>query len=423
MVGSALLSLLLVGLGPGPGLPDDRGDDGPPAPQAGGEGVPPVLVVMADDIGWELFRQARTPNLDQLAARGTTFTRFWATPKCGPTRASLLTGRFHFRIGDGNGEAARQHRNRSLGLEEPYLPRTLGTEGTAAFGKWHLSSSDPLHPNRAGFEHFAGTLGNLNGSAYDSWPRIENGEEENCTGYATTVTTDDALASDAWFKYVAYHAAHTPFHDPPAELAPGTELDGTPEVQVLAMVEALDTELGRLFAAHEDGYVFFLTDNGTTGLVDGGKGTLQDEGIAVPLIVRGPGVREGVESDALVNVVDLYATICELRGIEPPAEAEDSVSFAGALRGEPGNRAWNYTCLFREKTPNRRTEAVRTTDYKLIFSGDLIRINRPEPSGARRLFRMPGEVLIPFGEWSEEDRAAQAVLDEIRLSLRLELDR
>lgn len=411
MIRWTLLCLSLLA----PGVPARIG-----TPQEPREAPPGILIVVADDIGWELLERAPTPNLDRLAAEGTTFTRFWATPKCGPTRAALLTGRFHFRVGDGNGEAARQHRNRSLGLDEPYLPRTLGTTDTAAFGKWHLSSSERDHPNLAGFEHFAGTLGNLNGSAYRDWPRVVDGVEATCTDYATTVVTDDAIASQATFEYVAYHAAHTPFHDPPKALAPTAVLDGSPEAQIVAMVEALDTELGRLLAAHADDYVFFLTDNGTTSLVDGGKGTLSEEGIRVPLIVRGPDVPRGATSDALVNVVDLYATVCELRGVEVPAAAEDSVSFVEALRGGPGPRTWNYACLFRENTPNRRTEALSNRDYKLLFRGENLRAGRPEPPSARKLYRMPGEELIAREDWGDAERAAAEELEALRQSLRIE---
>ncbi|MEE8467581.1 MAG: sulfatase-like hydrolase/transferase, partial [Planctomycetota bacterium] len=158
-------------------------------------GAPPqVLVVLVDDLGWELFRSAPTPHLDAMAAQGVTFTNFWSAPKCGPTRASLLTGRFHFRIGDG--EMARRHGRRSLGLNELLLPEVLGPELCAAFGKWHLSS-DPEHPNHSGFAHFAGTLDNLNNQSYSSWRKIVDGEQATSRTYPTTDVTNDAIASDA----------------------------------------------------------------------------------------------------------------------------------------------------------------------------------------------------------------------------------
>lgn len=382
---------------------------GSPEPSAGAP--PQVLVVLVDDLGWELFRSAPTPHLDAMAAQGVTFTQFWSAPKCGPTRASLLSGRFHFRIGDG--EMARRHGRRSLGLDELLLPEVLGPELCAAFGKWHLSSG-PEHPNQSGFGHFAGTLDNLNKQSYSSWSKIVDGQQSLSQVYPTTDVTNDAIASDAAFKYVCYHAPHTPFHDPPPDLTPtvlreareAREARGArgaggagqgagepdPEHQVRAMVEALDTEIGRLLAAHPDALVIFLSDNGTTSKLGGEKGEVSERGINVPLIVRGPGVQRGVISDALVSVVDLFATVCELRGIAPPSEAEDSVSFAGVLRGEPGLRKWNYSCIFPHTTPGRRTHAIRDADYKLVVHYDR----------SRHLFAMPGEIPIDLATASNE---------------------
>ncbi len=158
------------------------------------------------------------------------------------------------------------------------------------------------------------------------------------------------------------------------------------------MVEALDTEIGRLLAEHPEAVVIFLSDNGTTSKLGGEKGEVSEGGINVPLIVRGPGVQRGVISDALVSVVDLYATVCELRGVALPSEAEDSVSFAGVLRGEPGLREWNYSCIFPHNTPGRRTHAIRDADYKLV-----VRYDR-----SRHLFAMPGEIPIDLATASNE---------------------
>lgn len=352
-------------------------------------GPPTVLVIVIDDLGWPLLERAPTPRLDELAAEGVTFRNLWAAAKCGPTRASLLTGRFHFRIGDG--EIARRHRNRSMRLEELLLPEAFGSERSAAFGKWHLST-EPKHPNDSGFGHFAGSLGNLNGSSYTSWPKVVDGLEFTCSRYATTDVTDDAIASDAEFEWVAYHAVHTPFHDPPRDLAPTAERDGTPEGMLPAMTEALDTEIGRLVDAHPGALVFVVGDNGTTSLAGGSKGTVREEGINAPLIVKGPGISRGLVVEDLVHVVDLFATICDLRGIETPREAEDSISFAPVLRGERGAREWNYSCLFWEATPGRRIHAVRDAEYKLIVNYDR----------SEELYSMPGEVPVKIDAQTRE---------------------
>src|SRR6185295_5330950 len=60
------------------------------------KGRPNVVVVLVDDMGWSDIGpyggEIPTPNLDALAARGVRFTQFYSTPRCSPSRASLLTG-------------------------------------------------------------------------------------------------------------------------------------------------------------------------------------------------------------------------------------------------------------------------------------------------------------------------------------------
>ena len=67
---------------------------------------PNVVVVLVDDMGWSdigpFGSEIATPNLDALAARGVRFTQFYATPRCSPTRASLLTGLYSHQAGMGH---------------------------------------------------------------------------------------------------------------------------------------------------------------------------------------------------------------------------------------------------------------------------------------------------------------------------------
>lgn len=130
-----------------------------------------------------------------------------------------------------------------LALEEVTLAEVL-PERVDAFGKWHLSF-DKHDPNLQGFAHFAGSLSNLNGTGkgYYDWRRTVDGKTRRELRYATTVTTDDAMASDAPVRYVAYHAIHAPWEKPPG---------GTAESDVgraLEMLAHLDAQLGRLLAS------------------------------------------------------------------------------------------------------------------------------------------------------------------------------
>src|SRR6185503_17575778 len=67
---------------------------------------PNVVVILVDDMGWSDIgpygSEIPTPNLDALAARGARFTQFYSTPRCSPTRASLLTGVYPHQAGMGH---------------------------------------------------------------------------------------------------------------------------------------------------------------------------------------------------------------------------------------------------------------------------------------------------------------------------------
>src|SRR5687768_6789538 len=75
-------------------------------PAAQTDARPNIIVVLVDDMGWSDIGpyggEIPTPNLDALAARGARFTQFYATPRCSPTRASLLTGVYPHQAGMGH---------------------------------------------------------------------------------------------------------------------------------------------------------------------------------------------------------------------------------------------------------------------------------------------------------------------------------
>jgi arylsulfatase B len=333
-----------------------------------------VLLVMADDLGTDklaLYQSGAavppTPTLDALAGEGVLFRNAWACPVCSPTRATLQTGRYPFRHGVGTAIPFGP----PLPRDELCLPavldraRELGgpTVATAAIGKWHLAAvpggnGDPL---RRGYDHFAGSnLGALTGPFdYFFWPESTDGVTQLTTDYATTAQVDAALAwieqqNGPWFCYLAFHAPHTPFHAPPAELHTRELPDAPPEQDPVpyyeAMVEALDTELGRLLASLDPQVraattILVVGDNGTTGDVvlppydpQHGKGSLYQGGVRVPLIASGAGIAApGREVAALVDVSDLFATVLELCGADwraalPAGLTIDSVSLLPYLQ-------------------------------------------------------------------------------------------
>jgi arylsulfatase A-like enzyme len=373
----------------------------PPEASAARTPRPPnVLILLADDVGVDnitVYGEAEdappTPNIDALATRGVLFRQAHASPMCSPTRAGILTGRFGFRYGIGTRIEPRN--DTELPLREVTIPEALRTVTprryrTAAVGKWHLSAArNPRHPLESGFDSHRGALYNLAGRPLDSgvtqsffaYKKAEDGEMVEAHTYATTDTVDDALRQirkmrEPWFLYLAFNAAHHPYHLPPAGLHTRDLDEQSPEAELFkADVEAMDTEIGRLLDAMDPAVltrttVVFLGDNGTppavkTGSEAGrpGKHSTYDGGVRVPLIVAGPPIRprrQGAEIAALVNHTDLYATVMELAGatVEIP---QDSVSLVPYLRDptHPPLREW----------VEEEERMIRDARYKLIVRG------------------------------------------------------
>ena len=370
-----------------------------------------TLVLLSDDLGVDIVTcylegpaVAPTPNIDSLAREGVLFRNAWANPVCSPTRAHLQTGRHGFRTGVGmivtkNGWA--------LQLSETTLPEALGLYAPrpvadAYFGKWHLGNSSvggTAAPNAAGWSHFAGTENNLNKpQTYFDWTHVENGLSTRTTEYATSRTVDDFLrwretAPEPWVAVVAFHAPHDPFHAPPSHLhsfnLPNIDPRTRPRLFYRAMVEALDTEIGRLLAGmgtqRANTNVIFMADNGTPGsasvspfIPSHAKLSPYEGGVNVPLIISGPIVKKrGREVDSLVHSTDIFSTVLDLAGVDQDVlhsnEAIDGLSLVPYLKDpkQASIRSRVFSELF---VPNgtrhsKETRVLRNKRYKLIRSG------------------------------------------------------
>ena len=366
---------------------------------------PNFLVIVSDDQGIDWVNaygespiSATTPNLDRLAAEGMLFRRAYAEPTCSPARATLLTGRHPSRYGIGMAIAGAEPFR--LPASETLLPAVLKS-GIApytamALGKWHLNSQSLGgldQPRAMGFDAYAGSYSGV--WDYYRWQRIENGEPMWINEYATTVTASAAVHAietleSPWFLMVAFNAPHAPFHAPPGALHSHKLDDESSEATLFsATVEALDTEVGRVLDTltsqqRDNTFIFFVSDNGTMNQVMqpresyGGKNSVRETGVRVPLMVAGPGVPAGTETDALVQTVDFLPTIAALARVAVPGHLEiDGESFADVL-SDPSldGRELIYTEQF---LPNgfgpydMHRQAIRDDRFKLIrdhASGD-----------------------------------------------------
>ena len=221
-------------------VPDWTIVPGPKAP----DGAPNVLIVLIDDAGFgqpDTFGGAiRTPNLTRVQEAGITYNRFHVTALCSPTRAALLTGRNHHRVGFGSiaeypgpfpGYTAARPKSCTP------LPRILSENGyvTGGFGKWHLTpdnvqgAAGPFDhwPQSWGFDHYWGFLSGAAGQ-YDPIITQDNttlGVQAGKDGkpyYFPDDLTDKSIewlhavrAQDSerpWFMYYSTGCAHAPHH-------------------------------------------------------------------------------------------------------------------------------------------------------------------------------------------------------------------
>lgn len=428
-----------------------------------------ILLIIADDMGVDKVAAygehpdpPPTPTIDSLAERGVLFRHAYANPKCSPTRATLLTGRYGFRYDLGEAILVHLPNQPALPYDEISIPEMLdrGTGNIyahSAVGKWHLGSLDvgnAKNPLQHGFAHFSGILGNFSGDDQDyySWTKTVNGRQHRSLVYATTDQVDDAIERikampQPWFLWLAFSAAHFPLHQPPENLHT-YDLSGSPDATPVphfnAAVQALDTELGRMFDSIEaavlaNTVIIFVGDNGTPRKATAqpfnrhrAKGTVYEGGVNVPLIVAGPLIRKpGTECAALVNTTDVFATVADIAGVDlsttlPDDRRLDSVSMLPYLIDPslPSIRPWVFSERFQPNGTGDRDEyrrMIRDERWKLI-ERDVFGAPQPDEFyDLERRFKEGPDLLL--GEMTETQKNAyQRLKRAMGTLLRTQLD-
>lgn len=359
---------------------------------------PNILLIIADDMGVDASAcydvgdtQAKMPNLEKLCSEGMVFENAYSAPVCSPTRATIMTGKYGFRTGVGS--AIPRQGGDGLSADEVSLFDQLSEANYSSnlIGKWHLAGlKDGLtHPKELGVSDYYGLYSGGTRS-YSSWTAVSRGQRQGVDVYTTTDFTNKAIdwisvQSSPWFLWLAYNAPHTPFHLPPSHLHTAGDLpedqasiEADPLPYYNAMLEALDTEIGRLLSElpdPENTLVMFMGDNGTPGRTRktlygdrGMKGSFWEGGVRIPLIAHGPGVLAG-RTASLVNTTDIYATILGIAsGV---SDAPDSISFESAFSGEVSRRKHVYVEHFTANPANMRRRntagwAIRDHQHKLV---------------------------------------------------------
>jgi arylsulfatase len=228
------------------------------APAAGAQirERPNVVIILVDDMGWSDIgpygSEISTPHLDTLAAGGLRFTQFYVTPRCSPSRASLLTGLYPHQAGmghldnvirEGSSGTTGRLNDRSVTIAE--VLREAGYF-TAMAGKWHLGQQNGSPPWQRGFDRVlnirAGGIffpnQNFQGGDeltkrgrepfyLDGQPLAHDSPQLGPSWYTTFLWTDFALkfvdeakkANKPFFLYIPHNAPHFPLMAPPELIA------------------------------------------------------------------------------------------------------------------------------------------------------------------------------------------------------------
>lgn len=388
---------------------------------------PNILFIYSDQhrfdcLGTNGHPQIQTPNLDQLAAEGTSFSHaFTPIPMCVPARCSMMSGQWPSRHGvvfNFDGETFK-----ALDPTLPNIGKIMQQAGyrTEHIGRWHV---DPRRPaTEYGFDSF------LSDWNYHAW-REEQGlpplpempacwagevdgvepEQSRLAWAADRVIEkiDELAASDQPF-FLRWHTVEPhlpcfptkPFADlyNPEDLEPwpgfADTFEGKPSIQkemhkkwgvdgwtwddwapvvarYLAIITEFDHHIGRVLDAlkeaglDENTLVIYSADHGdmcgSHGMVDK-HFVMYDDVTHVPLIIRGPGFEAGtVRDDFVSNAIDLPATFCAVADTEKPE------SFSGVSLFEPTGREDIFSTYSGNQFGAYTQRMVRDRRWKYVWN-------------------------------------------------------
>lgn len=208
---------------------------------------PNILLVVADDMGWtdlgSFGSEIETPNLDQLAKEGITFTDFHVSVSCSPTRSMLMSGNDNHVAGLGNmGELLTDNQKGQPGYEGYLNDRVItlaealreGGYHTYMAGKWHLGHKEGSLPFDRGFDrsfsmlvggasHYADMLGilprddpasySLNGKLIDELP-ADHYSSRSFSDHLMDSIRENHGDGKPFLAYLAFQAVHDPVQVP-----------------------------------------------------------------------------------------------------------------------------------------------------------------------------------------------------------------
>lgn len=369
---------------------------------------PNILFIIADDLAYDCIHETgneeiQTPNLDQLARAGTSFSHTynmggWNGAICVASRAMLNSGRLLWHANKLN-----MKQEQAAGRTWSQTMKTAGYE-TYFTGKWHVK----LKPADI-FDHVGSVRGGMPNQTPEGYNRPVEGQPDAWKPWDKTkqgfwkggkhwseVIGDETIgflktaekSNQPFFMYIAFNAPHDPRQSPkefvemyPTEnismpvnfqpeypykdaigcsaklrdekLAPFPRTEFSVKVnrqEYYAIITHMDRQIGRILDALEktsmadDTYVFFTADHGLAvghhGLI--GKQNMYEHSVRVPFFAKGRGIAANQQINTKIYLQDVVPTAMELAGIQPP----DFVQFKSLLPLIRGERKQQYDSIY-----------------------------------------------------------------------------
>lgn len=366
---------------------------------------PNIVLILTDDQGWSQRSGAmhpdldssksnylHTPNMDRIATTGMRFTSGYSpAPLCTPTRRSIVNGTSAARSGS-------EFSSTWVPAEHMTIPKAIKQADAAYqcahFGKWgeKMISS----PEECGYDESDGHTGNATGGMAnkdDPFHIVDDPKRtDSVTKRSIQFMRGQVKANKPFYLQVSYYAVHLRTELLQATLEKYQE-KGVPDRAYshgwAGMLEELDRGIGDLLDAldeldiSQNTYVVFMADNGGRGTVPGGNGTslqpnaplsgakhsLQEGGIRVPFLVRGPSIQAGSVCHVPVVGYDLLPTFFELAGgKDSPSNEIDGGSFVSLFASPQSGTVKRPVDGVIFSRPRRRQAAIRQGDFKLLCS-------------------------------------------------------
>ncbi len=376
------------------------------------ERPPNVVVIFMDDLGYADIgpfgaKGYETPNLDEMAKNGRKFTDFvTSTAVCSASRAALLTGCYHRRVGisgalgptDKTGINPDEVTLGELCQQKQYV--------TACFGKWHLGIQKKFLPRQNGFDHYFGLP-----YSNDMWPfhprfvdlpadspqRKKNYPplplfdgndivDANVTGkdqaQLTTQYTDKAVefihnnADKPFLLYVPHSMVHVPLYV-------SDKFKGKSKAGLFGdVMMEVDWSVGQIIGAikknklENETLIIFTSDNGpwlsygsragSAAPLREGKGTMFEGGYRVSTIMQWNGrIPADTTCDELASTIDIFPTVAKLIEAELPAHKIDGKDIRPLMFGE--NNAKSPHTAFAGYYKGGELQTIRDRQFKIVF--------------------------------------------------------